>query len=336
MQSKTIESSKASTSRTGAEPQWEWPSNFRVYPSEEKWLESRRHSVGASEAYAVLSGEGANEVWLAKTRPEDAPQVMTAMDADVGHAMEPVLRKWFAIEKRAIVHDPGAHTVWYDPQCPRLTATPDFLVEMLEEEPPRGLLEVKSFSSFMRDPKRSPFSGWNDRPPYKYAAQCAAQMAATGLPFAWLYGMESNTYGREPGKSTVAHRIERNERFENILREAVTRFWDRYVQTDTPPPAGPDPSAEKVLRILFPKSEPEKRFFLPASFDRFVTRWDEIDEATTALGDERDAIKREVMSLAGDAEVIEGENDGERLWTYKTTKKGRQFRRSSGRKDGAA
>ncbi|MEQ8767167.1 MAG: YqaJ viral recombinase family protein [Planctomycetota bacterium] len=331
-ESMQTETSGVSTQRIG---EADWPANWTGYDSREQWLQGRRHSIGASEVFAVITGKGANQVWLAKTRPEDVPDVMTEMDSDIGHALEPVAAKWFAREMDAEVIEPTLrHCVWYDPECPRLTATPDFLVTVPEQG--RGLMEAKTFSRFMRPLGSSEFSGWDERAPMKYAMQCAAQLSATSLPFVWLYGIQIDQYGREPGKATIRHLIEPNAAFQDLMRQRVTQFWDRYVQRDVPPPAGPDPSAERVLRILYPEAKPATVYSLPPSLDHYVTRWDELDEQLGVLTDERDRIKREVMSLAKDAEEIRGAQDGERLWTYRDTKRGRQFRRSGGRKSEAS
>lgn len=327
MESTTTPISTESTSRP---TEAEWPGRFTCYPNEQKWLESRRHSIGASEAYSVISGHGAAEVWLSKTRPEEAESPVTELDSDIGHAFEPVAAKWFAREHGAEVIDPGDYTVWYDPDCPIITSTPDFLA--IGRDGRRFVLEAKTFSRWMRPVGASPFSGWDERAPYKHATQVGQQIVATGLDHGVLYGIASDEYPRVPGRATITHWIDGSDRFRDFLRETLSTWWDRYVRTDTMPPARPDPSAERVLRILFPRPVEAKVYSFPSDLDSLVERWDAIEAEKKNLEDERGEIKREVMQRAGDAEEIRGAEDDAKLWTWRLTKKGRQFRRSSGRK----
>lgn len=293
----------------------------RVYPDRQSWEQARRHSIGASEAFSVLSGKGAAEVWLRKTHPDRAESPISEYDADVSHAVEPVLAKHFAQQTGAEVIDPGDYAVWYDPELPIMTATPDRFAVWDGEV---GVVDFKHITRWMLERQSSPMSGWDDGTPFKHVVQIEQQMHVAGLRVGWAFAGTKDCW---PNYTVGPRRIEQNERLRDLIRDKLSTWWDKYVKTDTPPPERADPTFERVMKALYPQPEPARVFTVPDNLSRLAERWDRHATRRKRAQDALDGVKREVIALDPKAEVFE-DAAGAKLWTFKAGKKGRTFRRS--------
>lgn len=203
--------------------------------SREEWLELRRHSIGGSDAAAIIGlskWASPYTVWADKTgRLPDKPDTEAMRQ---GRDLEEYVAQRFseATEKRV----KRCNAILYNPAYPHSHADVD---RMIVGE--NAGLECKTTSTL--DVKQ--FRGVEF--PEKYYAQCVHYMAITGADRWYLAVLVL-------GKEFHVYTLERDEAEIRALMDAETAFWEQYVETDTPPAADGAESTTDAIRTIYADS----------------------------------------------------------------------------------
>lgn len=203
--------------------------------SREEWLELRRHSIGGSDAAAIVGlskWASPYTVWADKTgRLPDKPDTEAMRQ---GRDLEEYVAQRFseATGKRV----KRCNAILYNPAYPHSHADVD---RMIVGE--NAGLECKTTSTL--DVKQ--FRGVEF--PEKYYAQCVHYMAITGADRWYLAVLVL-------GKEFHVYTLERDEAEIRALMDAETAFWEQYVETDTPPAADGAESTTDAIRTIYSDS----------------------------------------------------------------------------------
>ena len=203
--------------------------------SREEWLELRRHSIGGSDAAAIVGlskWASPYTVWADKTgRLPDKPDTEAMRQ---GRDLEEYVAQRFseATGKRV----KRCNAILYNPVYPHSHADVD---RMIVGE--NAGLECKTTSTL--DVKQ--FRGVEF--PEKYYAQCVHYMAITGADRWYLAVLVL-------GKEFHVYTLERDEAEIRALMDAETAFWEQYVETDTPPAADGAESTTDAIRTIYADS----------------------------------------------------------------------------------
>lgn len=203
--------------------------------SREEWLELRRHSIGGSDAAAIIGlskWASPYTVWADKTgRLPDKPDTEAMRQ---GRDLEEYVAQRFseATGKRV----KRCNAILYNPAYPHSHADVD---RMIVGE--NAGLECKTTSTL--DVKQ--FRGVEF--PEKYYAQCVHYMAITGADRWYLAVLVL-------GKEFHVYTLERDEAEIRALMDAETAFWEQYVETDTPPAADGAESTTDAIRTIYADS----------------------------------------------------------------------------------
>ena len=203
--------------------------------SREEWMELRRHSIGGSDAAAIVGlskWASPYTVWADKTgRLPDKPDTEAMRQ---GRDLEEYVAQRFseATGKRV----KRCNAILYNPVYPHSHADVD---RMIVGE--NAGLECKTTSTL--DVKQ--FLGVEF--PEKYYAQCVHYMAITGADRWYLAVLVL-------GKEFHVYTLERDEAEIRALMDAETAFWEQYVETDTPPAADGAESTTDAIRTIYADS----------------------------------------------------------------------------------
>lgn len=205
--------------------------------SKDEWLEHRRHSIGGSDAAALVGMNPYStpySVWadkLGKIPPAEENEAMR-----LGHDLEDYVAKRFqeATGKRVR----RENNIITNPDYPFAHANVDRLV--IGED---AGLECKTTSSFlnMRKCRSGDF-------PDNYYAQCVHYLMVTGAQ-RWYLAV----FVMGPGAGFYHFVIERDEEEIAALAKAEEEFW-RNVTSKTPPPADGMSATSEAIKTLFPES----------------------------------------------------------------------------------
>lgn len=205
--------------------------------SREEWLERRRHTIGGSDASAII---GLNDysspyaVWadkLGKLPPKEDNEPMR-----LGRDLEDYVAKRFTEKTGKKVRKENA--MLYNPQYPFAHADVDRMVVGEDaglECKTTSILNLKKFK--------------NGEYPANYYVQCVHYLAVTGCK-RWYLGV------LVLGEGFHDFVIERDEAEIAALMESEEAFW-KYVESQTPPNADGSESTTKTISTIYPTSNDE-------------------------------------------------------------------------------
>lgn len=211
-----------------------------VCHNREDWLQARRRSIGASESAAIFGLGYASQspltVWASKVHGEENFQETQRMK--IGKLIEPALRTIFADQNGIDCESPGEFSIYRNPDYPWLGATLDGLALHPDHGPVP--VEMKNVDFFQR-------AEWEaGEGPLKYQIQVQHQLAVTGAPYAYLFGLIG-------GNTPVTIPVPRNDRFINeTLLPTLESFWG-YVQRQEMPPVDGSEATARMLRTIWPR-----------------------------------------------------------------------------------
>jgi putative phage-type endonuclease len=251
----------------------------------DEWLGVRRNYIGASDAAGILgegyAGQSRYSIWADKCGYPC--EEMNEKRLRIGKLMEPALRRIFEEETEVICRDPGEHTVLVSREWPWMAATLDGIA-VCDDRGPLPV-ELKNVGHFMRDE-------WDKAGPLKYQIQVQHQLAVTGAPAAYLFGLIG---GNEPAVILC----ERNESFIAALADDLYTFW-QLVQNQTPPEVDGSDSTAKALKRLHPNDNGEAVLLPIESLE-----WDsELADVKRQLKDveaREQLLKNRIVAAIGDA-----------------------------------
>lgn len=275
-------------------------------------LEIRRTGIGASEAWKVVEGKGAHDVWLRLVHPELAQfHVNVAMRK--GTILEGLVAELYGERHGIELVGDGAGTRRH-PEHPMVLATIDRITPAGDK-----LVEIKC-------PTWRTKGDWghdgSQQFPLKYRIQCLIQMAVTGVRSCDLTALIE-------GEDEVrVYPVAWDEELAELVIDRLRRFWHDHVVTKEPPPADGSASASEMLSKRFPKNTGTTR---PASDETIVS----LTTGDTWAGDV--ALARELASIRASKKQLEererllvnlakertGDLDGvEGCWSWKAPAKG--------------
>lgn len=258
------------------------------FNSEAEWLGFKSGPVVGASQSPVLFGQGYSGSSAYKMYAESLGLIEREPMSDkrlrVGKLMEPVLRRLFTEETGYANYEVGDNSIHQSIQWPFLVASLD---GVCVTEDGVGVLELKNISSFNRDE-------WTeDSGPLRYQIQVQHQLAVTGLPFGYLFGLIG---GQEP----FVHRINRNEDFiHKALLPTVQRFIE-CVENRVPPEIDGSEATAKAIKLLHPDDNGSE-VVLDDRFVDFDARLEELKEQEKAISGEKKILENEIKAAIGDA-----------------------------------
>ncbi|WP_420291475.1 YqaJ viral recombinase family protein [Burkholderia thailandensis] len=208
--------------------------------SRDDWLAVRRTGIGGSDAAAAVGlnpYQSALELWLDKTgRAEGMPRpdpTDTSSPTYWGTLLEPIVAAAYTAATGNRVRKVNA--VLRHPSIPFLLANIDREIVGARDV---QILECKTAGEHG-------VRLWRDGVPEYVQIQVQHQLAVTGKTAAHVAVLLC-------GQALEVHRIERDDALIGRLIELEARFWQQFVESDTPPPADGSESADRALRHLYP------------------------------------------------------------------------------------
>lgn len=253
-----------------------------------EWHETRRRSIGASEAAAVLNAspfKSALELWAEKRgllSPEFDEETLERLM--IGTLMEPVIGGLYTARTGAVLQHCGQGDPVYHPRFPEvpLSCTPDFIV-LIDD----GLVEAKNVSAWMAQ-------AWRDEPPLGYQVQAQAQLACCpGRPYVDAAGLIG-------GSKLVVHRVERDAAFISELERTVADWWTRYVVAGVEPPPEANELSLRAFQRLHPDDSGDE-IQLDDEFGALDERLSGVKSEQKALESERSELENRIKAALGTA-----------------------------------
>ena len=249
--------------------------------SREEWLERRKHSIGGSDAGAIMGLSKYSSpmvVWGDKTGrlpPQEETEAMWQ-----GTAFEPHVAQRFCEKTGKRVK--RCNKMLYNPLYSYSHA--DIDREVVGEN---AGLECKFMSVPFAEKDLE-----NDIYPAHYHIQCLHYMAITGADRWYLAILLA---GRGFYWFTIDR--ERNQKTIDTLMQAERDFWEQYVlRNEPPPPDGSDPTT-KAIREMFPQ---EEEYDVELE-DEPLARYEALRKQAGEIEKEMEAIKQQVMLVMQDS-----------------------------------
>lgn len=250
--------------------------------SRDDWLECRRHSIGGSDAAALVGMNPYSTpyaVWadkLGMTSPTEENEAIR-----LGHDLEDYVAKRFTEKEGIRVR--RENNIITNPSFPFAHANVDRIV--IGED---SGLECKTTSSMLNIKlcRGGEF-------PDAYYAQCVHYMMVTGAK-KWRLAVLAL------GQGFYTFEIERDEEDINALAEVEREFWEK-VKTRTPPPADGMSATSEAIKSMFPESNGTSVDLL--GFESDVQIYAELTKKIRELSIIREKSVNRIKSFMGEAEV---------------------------------
>ena len=262
------------------------------------WLERRKHSIGGSDAGAILGlskYSSPMSVWGEKTGripPEEDNEAMR-----LGRDLEQYVADRFCEKTGKRVR--RCNKMLYNPEYPYSHA--DIDREVIGEN---AGLECKTMTAPFAENELE-----NGNYPPSYYVQCLHYMAITGADRWYLailllgHGLYVFTIEREAEKDNISG-----------IMQAETDFWENYILTDEPPPPdGMEPTTE-ALKAMYPDGEAYDTELEDGPLERYETLRKQSEEIKRQM----EEIKQSIMLVMQDSES--GISDSYRV-TWKKRKR---------------
>lgn len=254
--------------------------NTKEMPREE-WLALRRHSIGGSDAGAVLGmSQFASPVtvYLDKTG--------MSKDKDTSEAMrqgtdleEYAAQRWMEKTGKKVRRD---NFMYQHDDYPFITANVDR--DVIGENAGLECKTTNNYNSY-------DFEG-GEVPAYYYA-QCQHYMAVKGYDRMYLAVL---VWGREFHALTV----ERNDDFIRDMIEKECDFWENYVEAKKMPAPDGSEATDDALKELWPQSNGME--IQDPKFDSDIREYRELGDAIKRLKEQQNEVKERLVIRLAEAE----------------------------------
>ena len=252
----------------------------------EEWLEHRRHSIGGSDASAIIGMNkysSAYTVWadkLGKIPPIEDNEAMR-----LGRDLEEYVAKRFTEATGKKVR--RENNILINPEYPFAHANVDRMIVGEDagfEAKTTSALNTKKFK--------------NGEYPENYYVQCVHYLAVTGCE-RWYLGVLVLGVGF---KHFV---IERDEEEIKALMKSEADFWE-YVKSGEAPPADGSDSTSETLRSIYPESNGETVSLMAYESDlkQYMTLSSLLDDVKK----QKDEVANRIKAFMGEAGKGESDN----------------------------
>lgn len=251
--------------------------------SHEEWLEYRRHSIGGSDAGALL---GLNRytspyaLWAEKTGKVIPEDISDKEAVRLGNDLEQYVAERFMEETGKRVH--RCNAILYNSSYPFAHANPDRIVAGEDAG-----LECKTTSSWEVLQKCR-----NGEYPDTWYAQCTHYMMVTGAE-RWYLGVLCFGHG------FYWFEIPRNEDEIAALAAAEASFWE-LVESDTPPQVDGTESTTEAIRTIYADSYDKQCDLMPVETE--IRQYLAIKKQIAELTELMDEQKNKICDYMGEAE----------------------------------
>ena len=194
---------------------------YAHYETREDWLAGRGHSIGASEAGAIVGVSKwmtATELWEVKTGKRARKDLSANSAVNYGVLAEPYIRGLFMAKHPELSLDYKPYDILSQDERPWMTATLDG--ELTDTNGKRYVLEIKTASPS----SRAEWDEWNGRVKDQYFAQILHQLLVTGWDGVYLY---AELIGRNGNSQLREYYFDREDYEGDMewLLEKETEFW---------------------------------------------------------------------------------------------------------------
>ena len=193
----------------------------------DKWLESRKRGIGASDAACIL---GLNpwksnvDLWLEKTGRVQPKNIDDNSAVKYGKEAEQYLRMLFALDfPQYLIDYDEFGMLSNNPNVPFAFATLDGVLTDINTKK-HGILEIKT-----TEIKRSAqWNEWDGRVPQHYYVQVVHQLMSTGFEFSWLKAQIKWYKNGELNVTTRHYPFTRKDLTDDIvlLERKECEFWE--------------------------------------------------------------------------------------------------------------
>ena len=195
-----------------------------IFPSREEWLKGRGHTIGGSDASAIvgMNPYKTNEqLWLEKTGQAIPEDISDKPYVKYGQEAEPLLRELFKLDYPQYEVFYEENNLFLNDKYPWGHYSADgWLVE--KETGRNGILEIKTTEILQSMQKEK----WNKRIPDNYYIQCLHGLLIMEADFVILKAQLKTVFDGVPYLQTKHYLIERAEVEDDLkyLAEAEARF----------------------------------------------------------------------------------------------------------------
>ena len=246
--------------------------------SREDWLELRRHSIGGSDAGAIM---GMNdwrsplEVYAEKLGL--IPEKETNESMRLGNDLEEYVAQRFTEATGKKVR--RTNFMYMHDKYDFITANVDR--EVVGEN---AGLECKTMSPF------SKYDVENGEIPAQYYCQCQHYMEVMGYDHMYIAFL---VYG----KGFYWHKVERNQDFILQMIALELEFWHEFIEKQVPPDPDDSESSMNTLAKMYPKDNGIE-VWMGNDFE--ILRYQELSQTIKKLEKDRDAVKALICAELGE------------------------------------
>jgi len=285
---------------------------LNIQPLTPEWHEKRRVSITGTDVAALLLGKHFQKtplsIW-ARITGKVPPKEISGKHLSWGRRSEKLNRDWLEDETGRLIL-PGPGLIAHD-DYPWFVGTPDGFVLRPEDKGDweGGVWEAKAPTVWTPD-------DWKQAVPKAYQIQTQTYMQLSGRS----WGTASAVLV-EPGAfcpDLYWKDLQRDDRFQDLMMQAVTRFWELNILRDVRPEPGDSAADGKLLDQLI---DPEAALSveLPGDVVDLTWQYDAVAAEIKMLENKKTAIKNRVKDELLSRDAAAGEDhEGNKLWTWKT------------------
>lgn len=270
----------------------------------------RATGLGASEAWKIVLGEGAVEVWERLLEPEVAAKKdPVGIAAREGALLEPLVAELYGEKTGSLIR--GPMPTRRHPRWPFLLATFDRVVvgQTWVDNGTHGISDLAETPLGLVECKRPkwPAREWGDPRsedpssaiPRRYLVQAVVQLAVGEVPWCDVAALPE-------GEDEVRiYRIERDLELEGMVIDTLVGWWKRHVEgREAPPPDGSE-AATRYLQRRFPKSRPQLRDAADEDLALGI-RLADLRAARKKIEQREEILVQQLKARCADAEGIAG------------------------------
>lgn len=269
--------------------------------TEQEWKEQRRTCIGASEAATIL-GESDKDwmsrfsIWAEKVHGIETVEESERMR--IGSRIEEFIAGEFVFWAEENIPDYGGiygdgKTLYHSEAYPCIGATPDRLV-CDNDGNNIGVCEIKNLDKFTHVGGENIATEklWETAIPLQYQIQVQQQLYVLGLRRGWIAALIG-------GNKFKVYQVEANERFMSAMVAAEVDFWERYVETKTPPPTDGTEATTTAIKLLHPNDDGSELELGDPEWIGKIIGLEEIKKQIKELECRRTVIENELKAVIG-------------------------------------